>query len=164
MDDDHKRNYISLKLVNLFAAHNHDHFKDKMNRFEDKHLYGLEYTLKLMNFYAEHYECNVQSMPLDKCSRFGQTLKLLSPLGKCHTYLSSTYANQTLIKSVDISFDSLHTNTPINRFRRFPHYLDKHIYLHERKSFASIYSHSIKTDNIGQLDEIHKLSVTLKKV
>ena len=160
---------MSDQLVDLFGAYNYSDFKAKMNRFEDKHLYGLKPLQKLMNFYSDHYQCIVQSIPSHMCSHFGQTLKLLSPLGKCHTYLSSTNVNHTLVRNIMLQNDqfTLYTygasSSPSNS-RRFPNYLQKYIYLHDRNSIVSIDSHLSQTDHIGQLDEPSHLGIILKKV
>ena len=162
--DKPKHRYMSLKLMNLFGAQNYSIFKTKMKRFENKYLYGLLPIKDLMDFYADHYQCFVKSVSEFKCSQFGKTIEMLSPLGKCHTYLSSTYANQTLVTSIDILFDTLSSIDDIHRNRRFPHYLDKYVYIHDKNSIGSIDSHLIQTDNIGQLDELYLLAVILKKV
>ena len=157
------------QLVDLFGAYNYSDFKAKMNRFENKHLYGLKPLQQLMNFYSDHYQCIVQSILPNLCSHFGPTLKLLSPLGKCHTYLSSTYANHTFVRSIILKYDQFSSSQygatygPRNS-RRFPYYLDKYIYLHDRNSIVSVDLQLTETDNIGQLDEPTNLGIILKKV
>ena len=159
-----KMNYMGVELVKLFAAHNYDHFKAKMNKFENKYLYSLSPTLELLDFYSNHYRCIVQSMRSDVCSQFGQTVNLLSPLGKCHTYLSSTNANQTFATSINLIYDAFTITVNIPRLRRFPHYLDKYIYLHDRNSIALGEPHIVQTHNIGQLDEVFDFAIIVKKV
>ena len=167
--DDIEIRKMSNELVDMFGAYNYSDFKAKMNRFENKHLYGLKPLQQLLNFYSDHYQCIVNLIPSYTCSYFGQTLKMVSPLGKCHTYLSSLYPNHTLVRSIIFKYDQFTAFTrgsvsnPIT-FRRFPNYLQKYIYLHERNSIVSMNSHLTVTDHIGQIEETTNLGVIFKKV
>ena len=92
-------NYLNMLniIIMKLAANDHDEFVKKMLRFEDKHLYGLEGVKKLIDLYRHHYSCQSDE-PAINCSDSSQTLSLLSPLGKCHTFLSSNYFKQVNVK------------------------------------------------------------------
>ena len=63
-------------------ANDLDEFNKIIRRMDNKHSHGLNETKQLLDFYGQHYSC-VTNKPSINCPISG----LLSPLGKCHTFL-----------------------------------------------------------------------------
>ena len=134
---DYTFRYRLVKILNSLRdliANDHDDFHQRMLRFEDKHSNGLNSTKQLFDFFGEHYSCTINDPynPSNDCSLFGQILSLLSPLGKCHTFLYNNDINQTHVKSIKILMNSY----PSGKFSHllYPNYLNFRILLHPKYS------------------------------
>ena len=93
---------MSEFIINKFMANNHGEFINKTLQFEDKHSYGLSSLKILFEFYALHYRC-VTDEPSIKCSHLSPRLNLLSPSGKCHTFLSNNF-NPIYVNGINIFY------------------------------------------------------------
>ena len=119
-------------ILNNLMANDQNQFQKRMLRFEDKHTYGLNSTKQLFDFYRDHFSC-ITNDPSIHCSRFGQNLSLLSPLGKCHTFLYNNDINQTHVKSIKILMNLFLRGSPYSDLI-YPNYLSFRVLLHEKNS------------------------------
>ena len=152
--------YISMAefILNKLMANNHDEFNNKTLQFEDKHSYGLSPVKQLFDFYGQHYRC-VTDEPSINCSQLSPTLSLLSPMGKCHTFLTNIY-NQSYVKSINI-FTNLFifSGNPISLF---PHYLLNRYYFQDRLGLPSDKSMEI-IPIFNYMHKYYNMLIELKK-
>ena len=101
-------------IINKFMSNDYDEYHRRMIQFEDKYSHGLIPVKQLFDFYGQHYRC-VTNEPSIDCSQLSPTLSLLSPLGKCHTFLSND-SNQIPIKSINILINNFYKRRNANWF------------------------------------------------
>ena len=90
-------------LSEYFDINAKEEYHQVIRRIEDKHIYGLNATLDLFDLYVNHHKCSTLYEPNIKCEDIKQTIKMLSPFGKCHTYLMGENNNETYIDKISIS-------------------------------------------------------------
>ena len=73
-----------------------------ISRIEDKHINGLNGTLDLLDFYVNQHNCWTLYEPNINCNALKPTIKMLSPFGKCHTYLMGNYSNELFVEKIDL--------------------------------------------------------------
>ena len=86
-------------LSKYFDINNEEEYYQVIKTIEDKYRYGLNGTLDMLDFYVNHHNCWTLYEPNIECEDFKPTIKMLSPFGKCHTYLMGNNNNQTLSSS-----------------------------------------------------------------
>ena len=99
-------------LSKYFDINNEEEYYQVIRRIEDKHMYGLNGTLDLLDFYVNHHNCWTLYEPNIECEDLKPTIKMLSPLGKCHTYLMGDNDNQTYVDKIELS-----TGDPLGELR-----------------------------------------------
>ena len=89
-------------LSKYFDINTVEEYHQVIRRIEDKHIYGLNGTLDLLDFYVNHHNCWTLYEPNIKCQDLKPTIKMLSPFGKCHTYLMGENNNDTFVDKVQV--------------------------------------------------------------
>ena len=116
-------------IVNNILSNNYSEFGNKMSQFEDKYSHGLSPVKQLFDFYGQHYRC-VTNEPSIDCSQLSPALSLLSPSGKCHTFLWNLDSNLNYIKSIDILINIFFVWG--KQLFLFPHYLKHRIFIQDK--------------------------------
>ena len=106
-------------------------FEKEMLKINDKNIHGLNGTKKLLDFYGQHYHC-VTNEPTIDCSRLGPKLGVITPLGKCHTFLSKIDTNQTYVRTIEILINTFIDFHGGQNLFMYPQYLRNTILLHEK--------------------------------
>ena len=146
-------------IFTKFIANGHGEFINRINQFEDKHSYGLSPLKQLFDFYGQHYRCVTDEPSID--SRLSPTLSLLSPSGKCHTFLSDNNINQTYVKSINIFTEIFLFDG--QSLSLFPHYLSNRYYLQDRSGIPSNKSLEI-IPIFNYMHNYNDMSIELKKI
>ena len=161
--DDRKycNQYISMIefILNKFIANDHGEFINKTLIFDDKHSYGLSAVKQLFDFYGQHYRC-VTDEPSNNFPQLSPTLSLLSPSGKCHTFLSNNDFKQINVKSINIVTEIFLLDGEL--LSLFPHYLLNRYFVQDNSGIPSDKSVEI----IPIFNYMHKyndMSIDLKK-
>ena len=123
-------------MVNILMANNLDEFKNIILRIDDKHTHGLNESKQMLDFYGQHYSC-VTNNPSKDCSDLSPTSSLLSPLGKCHTFLYNN-DNQLYVQSIDIKLNIILDELgSVSLYLFFPYYLLNRIILQDKSVLPS---------------------------
>ena len=89
-------------LSKYFNITTEKEYHQVISRIEDKHIYGLNGTLDLLDFYFKQYKFWTLYDPNILCENLKPTIKMLSPLGKCHTYLMGKNNNETFVDKIKL--------------------------------------------------------------
>ena len=90
-------------LSQYFDINNEEEYHQVISKIEDKYRIGLNGTLDLLDFFVNHHNCLTLYEPNIECNNLKPTIKMLSPFGKCHTYLMGNNKNETFIDKIQIS-------------------------------------------------------------
>ena len=121
-------NFLVYKLM----ANDRDEFKRTIVRINDKYSNGLNETQQLLDFYGQHYSC-ATNMPSFHCSDLSPIFGLLSPHGKCHTFLYNHDKHQRHAKSIDIRLNIFLDDQGF-RLLSYPYYLSNRIILQDKSA------------------------------
>ena len=94
---------INLFFSNHFDINTEEEYHQVIRRIDDKHINGLNGTLDLLDFFVNHHKCWTLYEPNIKCNDLKPMTKMLSPFGKCHTYLMGNYSNELFVEKIAIS-------------------------------------------------------------
>ena len=101
-----EKNFKTKNLIRYLSKYsdikNKEEYNQVMSRIEDKHINGLNETLDLLDFYVNQHNCRTLYEPNIDCQDLKPTIKMLSPFGKCHTYLMGDYNNKTYVDKIII--------------------------------------------------------------
>ena len=89
-------------LAKYFDINNEEEYHQIIRKIEDKYKYGLNGTLDLLDFYVNHHNCWTLYEPNIECNYLKSTIKMLSPFGKCHTYLMGDNTNETYVDKIEL--------------------------------------------------------------
>ena len=149
-------------IINKLMANDYQEFRYKMLRFEDKYSHGLTPVKQLFDFYGQHYRC-VTNEPSIDCSQFSPKLSLLSPSGKCHTFLSNNF-DQIYVKSINILINIFVLGGA--SISRYPHFLSYKVLLNDKATLLStnlVEIIPISIDDLISRDMTIKLKKTVIK-
>ena len=121
-------------IIDKLLSNNYSEFDNKMLQFEDKYSHGLSPLKQMFDFYGQHYSCQTNKPSID-CSQINPTKSLLSPSGKCQTFLSNRDSILSHIKNIDININ-VFIDTSLRTYI-FPHYLIHRILIQDESHLPS---------------------------
>ena len=145
-------------LSKYFDINTEEEYHRVISRIEDKHKYGLNGTLDLLDFYVNHYNCWALFEPNKKCEDLKPTIKILSPFGKCQTYLMGDYNNN----DDDIYIDkiAIYTSEGQGELRT---YLKRKFILHSRNHLPIWTSNHFRATDVSLEQEFNSV-VKIEKI
>ena len=158
-----KNDYAILDfIIDKFMSKNYQEFREKTIQFVDKHSHGLNATKELIDFFGLHYSCETDKPSID-CRQLSPTSSLLSPYGKCHTFLWNNDFNQTHVKDVNI-YLNVFLNKNGHHMFWYPHYLSNRVLLHDKSTIPSDESIEITPMTATMFRTSDSMAIELKKV
>lgn len=119
-------------LKNYLDVSTEQELDDKLAKLDDRAQYGFNGTLAELDFYSDHYSCEIPSDPhhYTPCQTYMRTIPMVSSLGKCHMYLY--WPNNHYYELADVAYDTVMI-VKRNLDNKVT-YFNNHIYLHETGS------------------------------
>ena len=124
----HRDHKINLQILSkYFDISTQEEYHHAIRRIEDKSRYGLNGTLDLLDFYVNHYNCWTFYEPNIKCNVLKPMIKMLSPFGKCHTYLMGNNNNETFVDKIALYTGDAHGELKTYLKRKFILHSSNHL-------------------------------------
>ena len=121
-------------LYENFDIDNQDQFKAVMYDLENKNK-SLNGTLDLFKFYGNHYLCETMEQNID-CDQLKPRIKILSPFGKCHTFLWGNHLSDNFSTNTIILSESFSNDVPLDYSYYCAYYLTRQMFFHPPNSFS----------------------------